>query len=115
MDMTRPQGEHIKPQQIEFLDVLDQEDRILNEQDPYLSRVYNAVEHFSNKNLTCNSTMVIAYTKLGKTAVKVHLKTLFRDGLLARRYAKVVQGTTVIMPLYVIKEKADLLRNKDEK
>lgn len=117
MGMIRPEGEHIKSEQIEFLDVKEQDERIINLQDPLIDRIFKAVQYFSKRNLVCNSSLVMKQANMGKTATKAHLKTLNRDGLLAMRYAKVRlrKGQTTIMPLYVVMEKADLLKDKKHK
>ena len=82
--MTRPHGEHIKPEDVNFLEGADiQKDE--GEQPSSLSLIHNYVMARSKKGELTSARMLRIETGLGYTSVRYRLNELVHKKLLLRK------------------------------
>ncbi len=110
--MTRPKGDHIKPEDVNFIEGAEIQ-QVEGEQPSSLSLIHNYVLLRSKKGELTSARMLRIETGLGYTSVRYRLNELVNKKLILRKYAVARSGMSkTILPFYVGVEYADLLEPK---
>lgn len=107
--MTRPKGERITPEDVNWIDGADEQDQEFSQVNSQ-TMVYRIIEANCKKGFLTSARMIKEITKLGRTSVRMNLSGMLEQGLIFRKFGIARSGaSTTILPFYVTDKHQKLL------
>jgi len=109
MHMTRPKGESITPEQVNWIDGADEQDEEFSSISSE-TMIYRFIESNSKAGFLTSARMIRETTGLGRTSIRYNLNFMLEKELIFRKFGIAQSGDSkTILPFYVTDKHKNLL------